>query len=474
MTEAPGAGDHSSQPAVVIMAGGPGERLWPLSRPGRPKPLISVLGETLLHRAYRQALGVTSPEDIYVIAQEADRRAIMAELPDLEVAHFLGEPLRRDTAMAVLLAVAAVARSRPKAIVVLLPADHAVEDEMAFQEAIKRAAAEAFSRQCLCLLGTVPTEPRSEFGYLVGRSTDNLMTVERFVEKPDSDRAKRLIDEGALWNMGIFVGSVDAFRKASKQVAPKLAGIAGAAEAALASGDLGAFRTHYTMAPTASFDRTILENVAAVMAIQCRCGWSDLGNWPEFVRFQGGAEGSERFTLRETGAAPLQVLGLEGVIICNTPAGSLVTTPAAAAAVRPIAQEEPGFIPRLAEVVSKPWGAEYVWARTDRYAAKLLFVRAGEILSLQYHIKKQETMWVISGNGIVEIDGSPIAIGPGDVFTIGPGTLHRVEAYADLSVVEASTPELDDIVRCEDRYGRVPADTVERQSTSGPDVDRQR
>lgn len=452
------AGHRGRSPVVVIMAGGPGERLWPLSRPGHPKPLVSVLGETLLHRAYRQALALAARDDIYVIAQEVDRRAIMAELPDLSVGRFLGEPMRRDTAMAVLVAVETVARESADAVVAFLPADHAVRDEAAFQQAIRRSADVAFSRHCLCLLGTVPAEPRSEFGYLVGESSGDVMQIDRFVEKPDVGHAKQLIAEGALWNMGIFVGTVMAFREASEQAAPLLAEAATGAGIAFATGDMEGLSRHYTTAPTVSFDRSVLEHVSNTVAVRCTCGWSDLGNWPEFVRFQSGTEGEASFIVRELGAPPLQVLGLKGAIICSTPAGSLVATPAAAATVRPMAQEEPSFVPRTAEVVAKPWGAEYVWARTDHYAAKLLFVRAGELLSLQYHVRKHETMWVISGNGILEIDGRPTAIGPGDVFMITPGTHHRLEAYADLSVVEASTPELDDVVRLEDRYGRIPQD----------------
>lgn len=458
MTAASGDRDDPPQIAVVIMAGGPGERLWPLSRPGRPKPLVSVLGETLVHRAYRQALGVTSPGDVYVIAQEADRRAIMTELPDLGAPQFLGEPLRRDTAMAVLVAVMAVKRQRPEALVVLLPADHAEQDEVNFQQAIKKAAAEAAKRECLCLLGTVPTEPRQEFGYLAGHSVAGVMRVDRFVEKPDAGEARFLIDEGALWNMGIFIGSVQTFLSASRAAAPELTTLAQEAEAALNAGDVETLRSRYEAAPKVSFDRTVLEKIQGILAVPCNCGWTDLGNWPEFVRFHGGGDGNAPFIIREPGSPPLQVLGLDGLIVCSTPAGNLVTTREAAAEVRPITQEEPTVIPQAAEVVVKPWGAEYVWAKTGHYAGKLLFVKAGEILSLQYHVTKEETMWVIGGSGFLELDGRPIGIGPGSTFTISPGTRHRLEAQADLSVVEVSTPELDDVVRLEDRYGRVSAE----------------
>lgn len=458
MSNSPGAGRSLISPVVVIMAGGPGERLWPLSRPGRPKPLINVLGETLLHRAYRQALGVTSADDVYVIAQEADRRAILAELPDLEASHFLGEPLRRDTAMAVLVAVMAVARERPQALVVLLPADHAEADEASFREAIQKAVAQAARHECLCLLGTVPDQPRREFGYLVGRSGNGVMRVEQFVEKPDEGEARFLIDEGALWNMGIFIGSVEAFLRAAREAAPDLLTVAMEAETALSAAELQVLRLQYQAAPKVSFDRAVLERTPGIRAVHCSCGWTDLGNWPEFVRFHG-ADAEAPFIVREPGSPPLQVLGLSGLVVCSTPAGNLVTTKEAAAGVRPLAQDEPTCVPEAADVVVKPWGAEYVWARTDRYAAKLLFVKAGEALSLQYHAKKEETMWVIGGSGILEINGRAIGIGPGSTVTISPGSTHRLEAHANLSVVEVSTPELDDVVRLEDRYGRATGQT---------------
>ena len=442
---------------AVIMAGGPGERLWPLSRPGRPKPLVEVQGETLVGRAFRRALRLCGlPDHIYVIGLEADRARMLEALPELHADHFLGEPMRRDTAMAVLSAAQFVAGRVPDAILAVLPADHVMRDEEAFAQAATEAVRLAADRDGICLLGALPTGARSEFGYIVSEDGPGERSVDRFVEKPDAAHAARLIAEGALWNMGCFIGDVRSLLGTAEIVAPELFRSSHAAAVALDAGDLGALSKAYETAPRQPFDRAVLEKASDLRVVPCDAGWSDLGNWPEFVRFhREGPEGENApLAWREPGAPPVQVLGADDLIVCSTPAGTLVASLEASAKVRPPQPEGTPFVPEGARVVEKPWGAEYIWAETERYAGKLLFVKAGHSLSLQYHEKKMESMWVLQGSGILEIDGTPRAISPGSTITIRPGTMHRLESHVDLSVLEVSTPELDDVVRVKDLYGR--------------------
>ena len=441
---------------AVIMAGGPGERLWPLSRPGRPKPLVEVQGETLVGRAMRRALRLVGHGGVYVIGLEADRTRMLEALPELQPEQFLGEPARRDTAMAVLTAAQYVAAIHPDAIIAMLPADHVMRDEDAFALAGSEALRLAAGQDGICLLGALPTGPRSEFGYIVSQDGPGERSVDHFVEKPDAAHAARLISEGALWNMGVFIADVRSLLGTEEIVAPELSRSSGAAALALRQGDHGALRLAYEAAPKQPFDRAVLEKTTDLRVVPCDAGWSDLGNWPEFVRFHREGPDGDRTPMewREPGAPPVQVLGAEDLIVCTTPAGTLVASLEASASVRPPRPEGPSFVPEGARVVEKPWGAEYVWAETDRYAGKLLFVKAGHSLSLQYHEQKKESMWVLQGTGILEIDGLPRAIGPGSTLTIEPGTMHRLEAHMDLSVMEVSTPELDDVVRVQDLYGR--------------------
>lgn len=443
----------------VIMAGGPGERLWPLSRPGRPKPLVEIQGQTLLLRAFLRAQELSGPAgEVYLIALEPDRERLLSALGNLDRSRFIGEPSRRDTALAVLTAAQVVRQRHPGAILAVLPADHIMRDEPAFSLAAERAADLAADAGGICLLGALPTGPRTEFGYIVGRrAADGSLAVDRFVEKPDPERAAGLVQEGALWNMGVFIGAVEALLATARAAAPDLCACAERAAEAFLCGDRQALQQAYLEAEKLPFDRAVLERASGLRAVPCDAGWSDLGNWPEFVRLHRelSPDVAEDLEWREPGAPPLQVLGgREGLIVCSTPAGSLVATLDGARDVRPPLSGPPPFVPQGARQVEKPWGAEYVWAETDRYAGKLLFVLAGESLSLQYHVRKLESMWVLAGTGVLELDGEFLPIGPGSTVTIRPGMIHRLEAQSDLSVLEVSTPELDDVVRCQDRYGR--------------------
>ncbi|MDA8345366.1 MAG: sugar phosphate nucleotidyltransferase [Thermaerobacter sp.] len=449
---------ETTRPTItVIMAGGPGERLWPLSRPGRPKPLVEVQGETLVSRAYRRAMRLSGQAArIYVIGLEADRARMLEALPELPKEHFLGEPLRRDTAMAVLSAAQVVASAAPDAVIAVLPADHVMRDEDAFARAAGEAVRLAKERDGICLMGALPTGPRPEFGYIVSEDGPGDRIVDRFVEKPDPAHATRLISEGALWNMGVFIGDVRSLLGTAEIVAPELSKSSRAAAQALLLGNRTALSQAYETSPKQPFDRAVLERSTDLRVVPCDAGWSDLGNWPEFVRFHREGPDGDKTPLewREPGSPPVQVLGADDLIVCSTPAGTLVASLEASAKVRPPQPEGPSFVPEGARVVEKPWGAEYIWAETERYAGKLLFVKAGHSLSLQYHEKKMESMWVLQGTGILEIDGAPRAISPGSTITILPGTMHRLEAHIDLSVLEVSTPELDDVVRVKDLYGR--------------------
>ncbi len=453
---------RAERPVIaVIMAGGPGERLWPLSRPGHPKPLVTIEGETLLGRAYQRALRIANtPDHVYLIALDADRQAMLGALPDLTEARFIGEPMRRDTAMAALTAAHSVALEYPEAVLAILPADHVMRDEDVFAAAAKEAVALATDGDGICLLVAVPSGPRQEFGYIVPETDEGgPRPVDRFVEKPDAALAKELVSEGALWNMGVFIGDVRSLLATAEIVAPALHQSAREAAKAIAASDGQGLVVTYEHAIRLPFDRAVLERTTDLRVVPCDAGWSDLGNWPEFVRYHQSTRGDDApfgpaFEWREPGAPPLQVLGTDDMIVCSTPAGSLVSTLEASALVRPPKVDGTPFVPQDARVVEKPWGQEYIWAETERYAGKLLFVRAGHSLSLQYHERKMESMWVLAGAGTLEVDGRPRAISPGSTITILPGTLHRLTAQVDLSVLEVSSPELDDVVRVQDIYGR--------------------
>lgn len=437
-----------------------------------------VGGRTLLQRAVERARLLADPQQTWVVGLEGDQRELQRIVPGLGN-NLLVEPLRRDTALAVAV-LASVMRQRHSddTVLAVLPADHLVIDQEAFTKAVQTVIDVARRTEALGLLGAVVRLPSTRFGYIEGTdSGSGVVEVTGFSEKPDLKQAKRLTAKGALWNMGIVVGQLGAFHRAIEQSAPELASIAKQAADAWARGEMDRMRQIYGQSPSASFDRAVLEHQERLFAVPVDCGWSDVGDWAELVRMAGsGADGeiahTDPLTWTETGGRPLQVLGVNGVLVCSTPAGSLVATLEAASSVRPPVFQGPSAIPSDAQVIEKPWGAEYIWAVTDRYAAKLLYVRAGEELSLQYHVKKTESMWVLSGSGVLVLGSERVALHPGVTVTILPDTIHRVEAIYDLSIMEVSTPDLDDVVRITDRYGRAPqaapTDQLRDEGPPGP------
>ena len=212
---------------AIVMAGGVGTRLWPLSRRRSPKQLLALTGDTSLLQQTVARLGtLLKPHDIYVITSQAHVRATQEQLPQLPADNVFGEPLARSTAVAAGLATV-MARRESDEIALVLPADHYLADEAAFTEAMRQAISAA-ERGYLVTLGVVPSHAATGYGYIkVGEPMHEAVTtalVERFVEKPDADDAAKFLDEGGyLWNAGIFVWRVYAFRQAVERFQPELA-----------------------------------------------------------------------------------------------------------------------------------------------------------------------------------------------------------------------------------------------------------
>ena len=212
---------------AIVMAGGSGTRLWPLSRRKTPKQLLALTGDTSLLQQTVARLGtLLKPHDIYVITGQAHVRATQDQLPQLPAENVLGEPLARSTAVAAGLATV-LARRESDEVSLVLPADHFVADEAAFTDALREAARVA-ERGYLVTLGVVPTHAATGYGYIKAgaplHSASPSAIVERFVEKPDADTAASYLEQGDhLWNAGIFVWRVYALRQAIERFQPKLA-----------------------------------------------------------------------------------------------------------------------------------------------------------------------------------------------------------------------------------------------------------
>jgi mannose-1-phosphate guanylyltransferase len=344
---------------AIVMAGGVGTRLWPLSRRRSPKQLLALTGDTSLLQQTVARLGtLLKPHDIYVITSQAHVRATQEQLPQLPADNVLGEPLARSTAVAAGLATV-LARRESDELALVLPADHYLGDEGAFTEAL-REGMRAAERGYLVTLGVVPKHAATGYGYVkVGEplheSTPTAL-VERFVEKPDASEAEAFLDEGGyLWNAGIFIWRVYAFRQALERFQPELAAaLDRIATLNRTPGWMSDVRDILEPIPAVQIDAGIAEQAAAegrVAVVPLDAGWSDIGSWSALLEALSAKtgdslvasgrhldRGSQR-VLVHGGDRLVVTVGLHDVIIVDTPDALLVCARDRAEEIKPVLDE---------------------------------------------------------------------------------------------------------------------------------------
>ncbi len=344
---------------AVIMAGGSGSRLWPLSRRRSPKQLLPLTGETsLLQQTAARLAPLLEPADIYVVTGAAHVRATQEQLPLLPPDNVLGEPLARSTAVAAGLA-SVLSRRAEDEVSIVLPADHFIADEERFTAALREAVRTA-ERGYLVTLGVQPSHASTAFGYIkVGAAlgeASQTAGVERFVEKPDMVTAARLIEEGGhLWNSGIFVWRVYAFRQAVERYQPQLDEVLGKiARLHRVPGWMSDVRDLLEPLPAIQIDTGIAEPAAAegrMAVVPLDAGWSDIGSWSALLEALSAREGSSlvasgrhldrgsRRVLVHGGERLVVTVGLEDLIIVDTPDALLVCHRERAEEIKPILDE---------------------------------------------------------------------------------------------------------------------------------------
>jgi mannose-1-phosphate guanylyltransferase len=327
---------------AVVLAGGAGERFWPASRERRPKPFLDVGdGKTLLAATLSRARRFAARGAVWVVCGAAQARAIRAATR-LPARRILVEPARRNTAMAVALAAACVAREDPDAVLAVLPADHRIPDERAFAAAIRRAAAAAAGAGALVTLGVRPTRPDTGYGYLrvgapAGRAHPGLRRVRRFVEKPAAARARRYVASGEyLWNAGIFVFTARAMLAEIEAVAPALHRALAPLRAARGAPSARLLARCYRAAPSLPIDVAVMERSRRVWTLPVAFHWSDVGTWSSLADELGVAPGATRTVGGELlyderggnlvwGRRRVALLGVEGLAVIDAGDVLLVT-----------------------------------------------------------------------------------------------------------------------------------------------------
>ena len=312
---------------AVILAGGSGERFWPLSTPEKPKQFLRVFGgESLIRQSVLRLGGLVRPEDVFVVTSKDLVPATRHELPEVPRGNVLGEPMRRDTGAAVALGVGVAGAGSP--VIGFFPADQMVTRPKAFARAVRAAVARARRRAAIVTLGIRPEYPATGFGYVDPASG-------RFVEKPDEKTARSYLRKGYLWNAGMFIARAETFRAAFAAHAPALAPLASFGADAASRPSPAALTKLYATLPRISFDFAVMEKLPRVEVVAADCGWDDVGSYGAFDRYfphdtRGNVregpcsvvEADDNICIAR--AARISLLGVKNLVVVTTPDAVLV------------------------------------------------------------------------------------------------------------------------------------------------------
>ncbi|MDT8273080.1 MAG: mannose-1-phosphate guanylyltransferase [Desulfomonilia bacterium] len=278
---------------TVIMAGGKGERLWPLSTPDHPKQLIAFSGDkSLLRDTFERSLAFSKPETIYVVTGELLRGEVLRQIPEIPEENILAEPFGRNTAPCIGYAGVVISQRDPEGIMIVFPSDHTIEDVDGFSEVIATGvrALETYP-ELLITIGLVPDSPETGYGYIAPGETlfesGKILVhqVTRFHEKPTREKALEYIHKGFLWNGGMFLWKAATILKMFARHMPEMHRDLMSLEDSLRRSCPGALREFYERAPSLSIDYGVMEKAEEIAVIPAQFGWSDIGSWDALGRY---------------------------------------------------------------------------------------------------------------------------------------------------------------------------------------------
>jgi mannose-1-phosphate guanylyltransferase len=471
---------------AVILSGGSGTRLWPVSREALPKPFMRLgNGASLLQRTVaravaagcRDCLVVTNREYAFRTGEEVE--AMRGNAP--RSTQLLLEPIGRNTAPAIAAAALwAATNGQADEPLLVLPADHLIQDETRFAMLAAQARELALAGR-IVLFGIRPTMPETGFGYLEcgAADADGAAPVMRFVEKPDVAKATEYLASGRfLWNSGMFC-----FTPAT--IIGALGNLAGdvlaAARDALASAKADAKfpqrleldRAAFEQAPNISIDYAVIERAENVVALPGDFGWSDIGSWKavaqELPADAAGNTVSGEVMLADCSNTHVQsedrlvaAVGLRDVVIVDTADALLVCDRNSTQKVKDVVVElkrRDHEAHRLHRTVARPWGTYTTLQEGPRFKIKRIEVKPGASLSLQMHHHRSEHWVVVSGTARVSVGGKEVLLAPNESTYVPVGSQHRLEnpGRMPLTLIEVQCGDYvgeDDIVRFDDKYGR--------------------
>lgn len=465
----------------VLLCGGSGTRLWPLSRKSFPKQFAAIMGEQSLFQAsalrfsgegFSDPLLVTGDSFRFIVGEQLDALGISAQ-------GTLIEPAGRNTAPAAIAAALMLAKNDPHALMLLVPSDHAITDAQAFRDSVTTGAVAAQEGQ-IVTFGIAPDRPEIGFGWLESGAETHpqVMKLERFVEKPDRDTAEELLqDKRYLWNAGVFLARADMMIEAFRSHAPDVLEAVQASMDA-ATDDLSFTRLdpdHWDKVPDISIDYAVMEKADNVSVVRFDGKWSDLGSWEavwqESTQDEQGnaltdhttAFDCENTLLRsETDEIELVGIGLKNIVAVAMRDAVMVADMSDSQNVKKAVatlKERKAKQAVQFPIDHRPWGWYETLILSDRFQVKRIHVHPGAALSLQSHVHRSEHWIVVAGTARVTVNEDVKLLSENQSVYIPLGAVHRMEnpGKVPMVLIEVQTGTYlgeDDIIRYEDVYAR--------------------
>lgn len=443
---------------TIVLAGGKGTRLWPLSRDAMPKQFLRIFGESLFQRTIRRALLISKPEEIFVVANREYRFRVLDDLEDLGIRipeeNVLLEPKSKNTLPAICLAI----RKAGKGVFAVLPSDHVVEVNESYLRAFR--IAEGLCSRYIFTFGIEPKKPHTGYGYIKpGKRIGEAFEVEEFKEKPDEKTAEEFVKRGYLWNSGMLLFDSDLFVEELAKHEPEMLKILERGEEA------------YEEIPEVSIDYGLLEKSKKVAVVPMNVEWSDLGSFDAIYDHlpkdgEGNAILGEVLAMNSKRNLAIAerltvLLDVEDLLLIDTDDALLVAKKGSAERVREVyrvLKERKDKRVEVHRTAFRPWGS-YTLLEENGYKIKRITVKPGKRLSLQRHYHRSEHWIVVRGTARIIVDGREILLRQGESTFVPAGSLHRIEnpGKIPLEIIEVQIGEYleeDDIERVEDDFGR--------------------